>query len=88
MSGCITRIVSDLVQTLYALNETYFISDKRLYQDVERFNIKPENFAGRIHRVLGDMGYDQPGLEEALLAAESLLNDMIALCGNSYSAKY
>ena len=29
-AGCLTRIASSLVQVHYALNETYFISDKRL----------------------------------------------------------
>ena len=88
VAGCLTRIVSDVVQTLYALNETYFISDKRLSQVLERFGIKPENFAERIGGMLGNMECDKKRLEETLLAAETLLNDVIVFCGDSYIAKY
>jgi predicted nucleotidyltransferase len=88
VAGCITRIASDLVQTLYALNETYFISDKRFYRDVERFDIKPEHFAARIHRMLGNVGHDEQGLAETIRLAEGLVHDVIALCGDMYKAKY
>ena len=51
VAGCLTRIASSLVQVLYALNETYFISDKRLKRDVEQFSLKPQDFGMRLDRI-------------------------------------
>ncbi|HEX6477686.1 MAG TPA: nucleotidyltransferase domain-containing protein [Ktedonobacteraceae bacterium] len=87
-AGCITRIASDLVQAIYALNETYFISDKRLGKDIERFSMKPENFRERIDNLLGHIGSDSEKLFETFLAADSLLREVIALCRDQYKAKY
>jgi hypothetical protein len=87
-AGCITRIATNLVQALYALNETYFISDKRIRRDIERFSIKPERFCQRMDNLLGTIGCDSQKLVETLLTAESLLREVIELCGDQYSAKY
>jgi Domain of unknown function (DUF4037)/Polymerase beta, Nucleotidyltransferase len=88
VAGCLTRIASNLVQVLYALNETYFISDKRLYQDVEQFSIKPQNFAERLDHMLGDIGCDSKKLEETLSSTAILLSEIIALSGDRYTPKY
>jgi predicted nucleotidyltransferase len=79
VAGSLTRAVSCLVQVLYALNETYFISDKRMYRDVEQFAVKPQNFAERMNRILGAPGRVREELEESLKATEALLSDTIAL---------
>jgi hypothetical protein len=88
VAGCLTRIASNLVQVLYALNETYFISDKRLYQDVEQFSIKPQNFAESLDHMLGDIGCDSKKLEETLSSTAILLSEIIALSGDRYTPKY
>ena len=88
IAGCLTRTVSCLVQVLYALNETYFISDKRIYKDVEKFNMKPEDFSARVDRILGAIGSNREELSESLQAAGALVGEMIALCGNQYRARY
>ena len=68
VAGCITRIVSDLVHTLYALNETYFISNKRLYQDAERFVVNWVKSAQLLrrngHASVRRVEIDHPGPEE------------------------
>jgi predicted nucleotidyltransferase len=88
VAGCLTRIASNLVQVLYALNETYFISDKRLYKDVEQFGIKPQNFAERLDHILGDIGCDSKKLEETISLIAILLSEVIALYGDQYNPKY
>ena len=77
VAGSLTRAVSCLVQVLYALNETYFISDKRMYRDVEQFPLKPQNFAERVNRILGAPGRVREELEESLKAVEVLLGEVI-----------
>jgi predicted nucleotidyltransferase len=84
VAGCLTRIASSLVQVLYALNETYFISDKRLHKDIELFSLKPQGFVVRIDRMLGNIGCDSKSLIETLAHAESLLDEIIELCGGQY----
>ncbi len=51
-------------------------------------SIKPENFCQRIDRLLGNMGHDGQKLVETLFAAETLLREVIALCGDQYRPKY
>jgi len=87
-AGCITRIATNLVQALYALNEIYFISDKRIHGDIEQFSIKPENFCQRIDNLLGNMGHDGQKLVETLFAAGTPLREVIGLCGDQYRPKY
>jgi predicted nucleotidyltransferase len=88
IAGCLTRIASSLVQVLYALNETYFISDKRLKTHVEQFNIKPHDFVIRLDHILGDIGCDSNKLSETLLNAQILLSEVIELCRDHYTPKF
>jgi hypothetical protein len=88
VAGCLSRIISNLVQVLYALNETYFINDKRVYMDLERFSIKPQNFAERIDCILGDIGHDYNKLTETLLTTQILLIEVNELSRNQYTPKY
>lgn len=88
LAGCLTRIASDLVQALYALNEIYFISDKRLYRDEQRFTLKPTNFTERVDAILGNIGNNQQKLAETLQATHDLLREMTALAGDQYSARF
>lgn len=88
VAGCMTRIASDLVQTIYALNETFFLSHKRLKRDAVRFTLVPGRFVERIEQVLGQIGWDGDGLKEALSSMEAALNEIIALCGSLYTPRF
>jgi hypothetical protein len=88
VAGCLTRIASSLVQVLYALNETYFISDKRLKKDVEQFSLKPQGFVMRLDRILGEIGRDSNKLTETLLNTQNLLSEVIELCRDQYTPKF
>lgn len=88
VAGCITRIASSLVQVLYALNETYFISDKRLYKDVEQFSLKPQDFVMRLDRMLGDIGCDSKRLADTLSNTHILLTEVIELWRDQYTPKF
>ena len=88
VAGCLTRIASCLIQVLYVLNETYFISDKRLYKVIELFSHKPQGFVVRLDRMLGNIGCDSNRLIETLAHAEILLDEVIELCGGKYSPRF
>lgn len=88
VAGCLTRLASDLVQVLYALNETYFISDKRIYGDEQTFKLKPDHFSERINRILGDVGCESNKLMTTISDTETLLKEVIALCGDQYTPRF
>jgi predicted nucleotidyltransferase len=88
IAGCLTRIASSLVQVLYALNETYCMSDKRLIKDVEQFSLKPQEFGMRLDRILGNIGRDSNQISETLLNTQILLKEVIELCRDQYTPKF
>lgn len=76
VTGCITRIAACLVQVLYALNERFFISEKQVYNDIERFARKPELFMARLDQALGAAGSDVPTLQRTLQAVAELIAEV------------
>lgn len=88
IAGCLTRTASNLVQALYALNETYYISDKRLIKDVEQFSLQPQDFVIRLDQALGEVGRDDKKIIETLVNTEGLLMEVIELCGDQYTHKF
>lgn len=88
VAGCLTRIASCMIQVLYALNETYFVSDKKLKKELEQFNLKPHDFGMRLDRMLGDIGRDSKELSETLLNAQILLSEIIELCKDTYTPTF
>jgi hypothetical protein len=77
-----------MVQVLYALNETYNMSDKRLQKDVEQFSLKPQDFVIRLDHILGNIGRDSNQISETLLNTQILLNEVIELCRDKYTPKF
>ncbi len=88
VSGCLTRAASDLAQTLYALNETFFLSHKRVYRDIQGFAIKPPDFSARVDGLLSNVGNDSATLEATLDMAQSLVGDVVKLCGELYTPRF
>ncbi len=88
VAGCLTRIASCLVQVLYALNETYFISEKRHQRDVEQFSLKPQYFVVRLDAILGAIGDDSHKLIATLTNAGSLLAEVKELCRGQYTPRF
>ena len=78
-SGCITRAISMLVQVLYALNETYFLSEKNLAKRVSTFDILPDRFSRRAEDILSNLGTDAEQLMRAINSTYSLLYDLQTL---------
>ena len=78
-AGCLARAIHCLVQVLYALNETYYISEKQLARDVAAFRVRPERFVENVYAILGNVGTNSARLQEALREAESLYDEISAL---------
>lgn len=76
VTGCLARTIHCLVQVLYAINETYYLSEKKLAADISSFSIRPENFLERIYALLGATGSTRSQLQESLAQTEALYNEV------------
>ncbi|MAS34830.1 MAG: DNA polymerase subunit beta [Anaerolineaceae bacterium] len=86
--GCLTRALSALTQVLFALNETYFISDKRAIDTIETFGIRPEDYRARVERILAHPGADVDALSQTVAALDELFRQVVDLAGAWYQPKY
>jgi hypothetical protein len=79
VTGCLARAIHCLVQVLYAINETYYLSEKRLATDLRSFSVQPDRFLERISAILGMPGTDSAQLQESLARVEALYSEVAAL---------
>lgn len=75
-AGCVTRAISMLVQVLYALNETYFLSEKNLARNISTFKVIPNRFAERVEAILSNIGGNAEQLAASVASANALLQDL------------
>jgi len=86
--GCLSRITGYLTQALYALNKTYFISDKRVLEEIARFERRPSAYGERITDVLAYAGNTKEQLSETVNKLHSLWWEVVNLAGTLYAPKY
>ncbi|MBZ0304421.1 MAG: nucleotidyltransferase domain-containing protein [Anaerolineae bacterium] len=86
--GCLTRALSDLTQVLFALNEAYFISDKRALATIETFPLKPDAYAARVTDILAHPGGTAEALAQTVDALSALFRDAVELAGSAYQPKF
>ena len=86
--GCLTRIASCLVQALFALNERYFISDKKVMEIVASFPLLPADFVSRVEHTLTHPGTSAAELSRSLGEFEALWRETVYLAGNAYKIGY
>jgi hypothetical protein len=79
VTGCLARAIHCLVQVLYALNETYYLSEKTLAADLHSFSLQPDHFLERISTLLGAPGTTSAQLQESLAQTEALYHELAAL---------
>ncbi|GCE46419.1 uncharacterized protein DUF4037 [Thermosporothrix hazakensis] len=78
VAGCLARAIHCLVQVLYALNETFYLSEKTLAHDLAAFQQKPQNMLERIEAILGSVGTASE-LPVSCKTAEALYAEVAAL---------
>ncbi|MCC7362821.1 MAG: nucleotidyltransferase domain-containing protein [Dehalococcoidia bacterium] len=80
VSGDLFRSAACLVQVLFALNETYFLSEKGALARVDGFARKPRGFRRTVERVLAAPGRTPAALAASVAAFATLTADVDALC--------
>jgi hypothetical protein len=88
MVACMTRIFHYLVHALFALNETYFMNDKRSLAEIEKFLQKPENFGARVSAILASPGDNAEKLGASLKQLKALHAETTALAGDAYTPRF
>ncbi|BCL77908.1 nucleotidyltransferase domain-containing protein [Ktedonobacteria bacterium brp13] len=79
VTGGLARTIHCLVQILYAINETYYLSEKKLAADLNSFSVRPDNFLERISTLLGATGTTSVQLQVSLTRTEELYNEIATL---------
>jgi predicted nucleotidyltransferase len=86
--ACMTRIVHYLVQVLFALNETYFVNDKRALDEIEEFAAKPVNFGARVSAILAAPGASPNALRVSLDALKKLFAEVVSRTNGAYEPRF
>jgi len=72
VAGCCFRAVSCLMQTLFALNETYWMNEKGAVALASRFPLTPERLSERIDAAFGQLAPTEAALATAIEALAQL----------------
>jgi hypothetical protein len=86
--GCLTRVVSNITQALFALNERYFIRDKKVMDMVARFAYLPSGYVQQINRILARPGSTVQELTRTVKDLEGAWYTVVALTGVHYEPKF
>jgi predicted nucleotidyltransferase len=80
-AGCCFRAVSCLSQTLFALNEQYWMNEKGSVELIQSFSIRPRDYKTRINEVFSRMSYDKEDLTYSIKQLDQIANEVDALSG-------
>lgn len=86
--GCLTRAASNLTQVLFALNERYFIRDKRVMEEIAAFSNLPAGYAQEISRILSCPGSTVEELTRSVHDLEQAWRSVVSLDGVDYQPKF
>jgi hypothetical protein len=77
VAGCLTRIVTNLIQVTYALNGVLFISEKKFYADLDVFHVKPDRLLDRLNGLVEHIGASPDELAASVQRARALFDDLV-----------
>ena len=86
--GCLTRVVSNITQALFALNESYFIRDKQVLQTIGRFSNLPPGYITQINRILACPGANVQELTGSVSDLERVWHSVVSLPGVDYEPNF
>jgi len=85
LSGSFARILKSLVETLFALNEIYPISDKYAIQLLSKAKITPQNLENKVNVILT---LDIKSLEKNTAELKNLFNEVVLFTKGLYHPKF
>jgi hypothetical protein len=86
--GCLARISANLTQALFALNERYFISDKRVMEILTQFETLPEGYTQQIKNILAHPGETVEALVRTVARMQKTWQGVASCTGGTYRPKF
>lgn len=86
--GCLTRAASNITQALFALNERYFIRDKKVMDTLAAFPNLPPEYIQEINRILACPGRTAQELAKSVRDLEQAWYGVVSLNGVRYEPKF
>ncbi|NGM67382.1 nucleotidyltransferase domain-containing protein [Sphingobacterium sp. SGR-19] len=83
--GSITRTVKNIVDVLFAINETYPIGDKKAIEILSKLSLSPNNLASRVNTTLTA---DKNSLSENIFLLRRLFDDVVELTDGVYKPQF
>ena len=87
-TGCLARVVSYLTQALFALNERYFLSDKKVMETIAAFPNLPADYIQRVESLLSCPGWTAEELTRTVNDLDLTWRSVVALTGELYQPKF
>ncbi|MBN2549370.1 MAG: DUF4037 domain-containing protein [Anaerolineales bacterium] len=87
-AGCLTRAAANLTQALFALNERYFIRDKKVLETAASFPLLPPGYIQQINAVLACPGRTAQELAQAVSDLEGAWRSVVSLPEVSYAPQF
>jgi len=86
--GCLVRASANLTQTLFALNERYFMREKMVMETMASFQILPQGYLDRLSQILGNPGSTASELRKSVGKLEEIWRSVVLLPKVQYKAKF
>jgi hypothetical protein len=86
--GCLTRTAAALTQALFALNETYFMSDKKVMERIAAFNLVPPGYVTSITEILAQSGRTTSELESVVNQMAAVWQSVVQLTDGKYEPQF
>ena len=86
--GCLNRALAHLTQALFALNETFFMTDKTAMSEIEGFRLRPDGYVERAERILASPGGTRVELESSVDELALLCREVVELAGQLYVPRW
>jgi hypothetical protein len=87
-TGCLARVSAYLTQVLFALNERYFLSDKRVMAEIAHFPLLPPGYVENLTGLLAHPGETSAQLMNSYEQQRSLWGQVAALAGDLYEPMF
>lgn len=86
--GCLIRAAANLTQALFALNERYFMRDKKVMETMAGFPKLPPGYVQQVNRLLACPGSTAPELQKTVSDLEQAWYSVVSLPGVQYAPKF
>lgn len=86
--GCLTRVTSNLTQALFALNERYFMRDKKVLDALAALPSLPAGYIEQVNRILACPGSTTHELTKTVSDLKQTWTQVVSLTGVDYEPRF